>query len=607
MVKPGYKMTEVGVIPEDWEVTQIGDLKPFVTSGSRGWATYYSDKGSPFIRITNLSRDCIYLDLEDMRFVNLASNDSEAARTQLRDGDVLISITADIGIIGYVSEIVPTPSYINQHIALVRFDPKQTSSKFVSYFLASEKPQKLFRALTDSGAKAGMNLKTIQQLRLALPPTQAEQEAIAEALSDADSLIASLQKLIAKKKAIKQGAMQELLTGKKRLPGFNGKWIARKIKEIARPVAEKNSACENLNVLTCSKHFGFVRSLEYFKNQVFSKDTSGYKLIYRGQIGYPANHIEEGAIGLQDLYDKALVSPIYIVFEVAPEQVDSFFLHRLLKLERYRQIFLVATCSSVNRRGSLRWPAFSEIEVSLPPLAEQRAITHVISDMDSEIEQLEKKLSKYQQIKQGMMQELLTGRIRLIDTVKVRTHEGDAAIMSGIAALFYSEDDPEKYPLGRKKVQKLMYITLRRERYDVSDFMKMAAGPYSPNVRYNSEPIAIERGYIITEEGDIGTKFIRGNNADEAKENMLSWVPQETIHWLLSNFRRIGVNDLELFATVDMAMCDLREAHKPVSVQSIKELIHSTEEWREKLEKSYFSDQDIQRAINKCREFFGEQ
>jgi type I restriction enzyme S subunit len=210
-VKLGYKQTEVGVIPEDWEITQIGKLKPFVTSGSRGWAEFYSDRDSPFIRITNLSRSSINLNLEDLRFVSLPLNHSEASRTRIQDGDVLISITADIGIIGYVSSKVPKPAYINQHIALIRFDPGQTCPIFVSYFLSSEKPQKLFRALTDVGAKAGMNLTTVQQILLALPPTKAEQEAIAEDLSDADALIEALERLMTKKRQLKQGAMQELL------------------------------------------------------------------------------------------------------------------------------------------------------------------------------------------------------------------------------------------------------------------------------------------------------------------------------------------------------------------------------------------------------------
>jgi type I restriction enzyme S subunit len=153
-----YKLTEVGVIPEDWKVLPIAELQPFVTSGSRGWAGFYSERGYPFIRITNLSRESIYPDLNDLKLVNLPLGVSEGTRTQLQDNDLLISITADIGIIGYVSPLIPKPSYINQHIALVRFDSSKVSSKFISYFLASENPQKLFWASTDTGAKAGMSL-----------------------------------------------------------------------------------------------------------------------------------------------------------------------------------------------------------------------------------------------------------------------------------------------------------------------------------------------------------------------------------------------------------------------------------------------------------------
>ena len=107
----GYKRTEVGVIPTDWVVVQAGELHPFVTSGSRGWAMFYSDTGAPFIRITNLARDCIYPDLQDLRFVKLDEGAREGMRTQLQTGDVLISITADIGIVGYVSAAVPKPAW----------------------------------------------------------------------------------------------------------------------------------------------------------------------------------------------------------------------------------------------------------------------------------------------------------------------------------------------------------------------------------------------------------------------------------------------------------------------------------------------------------------
>ncbi|MBU6387730.1 MAG: restriction endonuclease subunit S, partial [Planctomycetes bacterium] len=205
-VKKGYKQTEVGVIPEEWDEVRFSALEPFITSGSRGWARYYSDRGELFIRITNMSRATIYLDLDDPRFVKLPTTSHEGARTCVQEGDILISVTADIGIISLVSPIVPKPAYINQHIALIRFPLRRVDSKFAAYYLASSSPQKRFRAITDQGAKAGINLATVRDIPLAVPPTLTEQEAIAGALSDADAWIESLEQLIAKKRQIKQGA-----------------------------------------------------------------------------------------------------------------------------------------------------------------------------------------------------------------------------------------------------------------------------------------------------------------------------------------------------------------------------------------------------------------
>jgi type I restriction enzyme S subunit len=260
---------------------------------------------------------------------------------------------------------------------------------------------------------ASLNQEILRRVLVPVPPTIGEQQAIAEAIGDSDALIGSLEQLFAKKHQIKQGAMQELLTGQRRLPGFVGEWKTYRIGDIASAISDLNSDHDTLPVLTCSKHLGFVDSLQYFKNQVYSHDISGYKIIRYGQIGYPANHIEEGSIGLQDLYDCALVSPIYVVFEVK-EIASSYFLHRLLKLDVYRQRFQTATCSSVDRRGSLRWPAFSEIEVCIPVIEEQSAIALILSEMEAEIAAIEVKLAKARQIKQGMMSELLTGRIRLV-------------------------------------------------------------------------------------------------------------------------------------------------------------------------------------------------
>ncbi|WP_152681694.1 restriction endonuclease subunit S [Chromobacterium subtsugae] len=193
----------------EWRMTTIGDLKPFVTSGSRGWAPFYAEQGELFVRITNLWRDSIYLDLGDSKFVQLPPGSNEGVRTQLKEHDVLISITADIGIIGYVDESVPSPAYINQHIALVRFDAEQLCGKYVAYFLASDKSQSLFRASTDTGTKAGMSLIGIQKIELMLPGLP-EQQRIASCLSRLDTLIAAETQKLEALKTHKKGLMQQL-------------------------------------------------------------------------------------------------------------------------------------------------------------------------------------------------------------------------------------------------------------------------------------------------------------------------------------------------------------------------------------------------------------
>ena len=407
----GYKRTEVGMIPEDWGVVLLGDL--FVFKNGLNKAKRFFGTGTPIVNYMDVfERPGLMADDLSGR-VNLSS---EEIRTfEVRLGDVFFTRTSetveDVGVAsvmlnepfatvfsGFVLRARPRDDRLDDRYKQYCFGPRAIRSQIVSTATYTT------RALT--------NGRSLSAVWIAVPP-KPEQRAIAAALSDVGGLLGALEALIAKKRAIKQAAMQQLLTGKTRLPGFSGKWETKKISEVATYCDEKNSLAEDLPVLTCSKHLGFVDSLSYFKNQVFSKDLSGYKIIRRGQIGYPANHIEEGSIGLQDIYDVALVSPIYVV--CAPKEgINSYFLHRLLKLDRYRQEFAIATTSSVDRRGSLRWPAFSELVVNLPYIDEQEAIAAVLSDMDSEIAALERRREKTRAIKQGMMQQLLTGRVRLV-------------------------------------------------------------------------------------------------------------------------------------------------------------------------------------------------
>ncbi len=397
-VRAGYRVTEVGIIPEDWGVAQIGDMKPFVTSGSRGWASFYSERGDFFVRITNLSRESIYLDLKDCKFVKLPAEAREGLRTQLKEHDVLISITADIGIVGYVDARVPSPAYINQHIALVRFDPSQADGRFVSYFLASEGPQKIFRAATDTGAKAGINLLTVQRLQTAAPPL-AEQGAIAAALSDVDGLLSGLDRLIAKKRDLKQAAMQQLLTGRTRLPGFHGEWTRVRLGDVAHiKTGSRNNEDKNED----GDYPFFVRSDTVERINSYSHDCEAILVPGEGRIGHIFHYIH----GRFDVHQR-----VYAITRFEPI-VSAKFVHRYMAMHFGAWAMQNTVKATVD---SLRLPTFQTFELRLPPTKdEQFAIATILSDMDAEIAALEARRDKTRMLKQAMMQELLAGRTRLV-------------------------------------------------------------------------------------------------------------------------------------------------------------------------------------------------
>jgi type I restriction enzyme S subunit len=393
---PIYEPSELGAIPEDWKVLDVGDLRPFVTSGSRGWAQYYSDLGAPFLRITNLSRQSVYVDLIDLKLVDLPSGLSEANRTLLKDGDVLVSITADIGIIGYVDSRVLKPAYINQHIALVRFDGNKTDAKFVSYFLASERPQRIFRGLTDQGAKAGMSLLTIRKLTIVQPEIE-EQREIAEKLSDADALISALEKLIAKKRAIKLSVMQQLLTGRTRLQGFDTIWSTMDFESLFRR-------------LNCKVHQ--IQASEYEQH-------GSYPVIDQGQ---------QEVIAYSNRSDKLFHCPVggVIVFGDHTRIVKYICRDFLIGADGTQVLvsrdenvtkflyYLLSAAGIPNAGYARHFKFLKDLSFSVPEPDEQGIIASLLTDMDDEIAALERRCEKTKAIKQGMMQALLTGRIRLV-------------------------------------------------------------------------------------------------------------------------------------------------------------------------------------------------
>ncbi|MCY4386435.1 MAG: restriction endonuclease subunit S [Desulfurellaceae bacterium] len=409
----------MGVFPKHWQIVDVGSLNPFVTSGSRGWARFYAETGAPFIRISNLTRQSIDLDLSSLKAVLLSpQGNAEASRTQLQDGDILISITADIGIVGIVDSRVSKPAYMNQHIALIRFDKTLVCARFVAYSLASERPQRLFVASMDIGAKAGMSLLTVRKIRLALPPFP-EQRAIAEALSDVDKLLGSLEKLIAKKRAIKQATMQQLLTGKTRLPGFSGAWETRRLGSLGAFSKGRGITREDISDsgLPCVRYGElYTRYEDYVFNlttRIPSAVASTALPIKTGDLLFAGSGETAEEIGRCAAYvgaEQAYAGGDIVV--LTPVGQNSIYLGHLMN---YRTVVIQkARMGQGDAVVHISASNLAQVKLSLPPVEEQRAIATVLSDMDAEIAVLERRRDKTRAIKQAMMQQLLTGRVRLI-------------------------------------------------------------------------------------------------------------------------------------------------------------------------------------------------
>jgi len=420
------------MVPKGWTLGTLNDLADTIM----GYAFRSEDfvpTGIPLLRMGNLYQNSLDLNRNPVYLPDSFKVDYK--RFLVKPGDLVMSMTGTMGKrdYGFTVEIPSNTQYSLLNQRVLKIVPKNNSSSgYILNLLRSELILSVLYSFPGGTKQANLSAKQVQELPVLIPPL-AEQKKIAEILSIWDKAISVTGKLLANSQQQKKALMQQLLTGKKRLGLPDGSyefrithyglipkdWGYPAIKEICTQVSEKNSAAVDHPVLSCSKYDGFVDSLKYFKKKVYSDDLSGYRVIHRGCFGFPSNHIEEGSIGLQNLYEIGIVSPIYVVFRASPTRVDNSYLYAVLKTDHYKQIFGAATNASVDRRGSLRWKEFNQIHVPLPPLKEQQKIAAVLSVADAEISTLEKKLTCLKDEKKALMQQLLTGkrRVKVDETV----------------------------------------------------------------------------------------------------------------------------------------------------------------------------------------------
>ncbi|HEY8036157.1 MAG TPA: restriction endonuclease subunit S [Methylobacter sp.] len=350
-------------VPEGWSKSTIGELCEFI-NGNGFKPNEWSNEGLPIIRIQNLngSNDFNYYRGEPLK------------KWLVNPGQLLFAWAGTKGV-SFGPKIWAGPqAVLNQHI--FKLNPISDINTFWFYNVLVRTTGQIescahgFKSTLLHVQKSDITEQSI------LVPPRPEQHKIAKILSSWDKAIEKLEALIAAKQKRQKALMQQLLTGKKRFAKFVKSdemqktkfgtiptdWQYLHIAEVAKQLSVKNHAGHDLPVLSCTKHYGLVDSLAYFGRQIFSEDTSTYKVAPRKTFAYATNHIEEGSIGYQNLYDEALISPMYTVFQTT-KNINDEFLYRVLKTELYRHIFEVNTSASVDRRGSLRWNQFAAIKI----------------------------------------------------------------------------------------------------------------------------------------------------------------------------------------------------------------------------------------------------
>ena len=385
------------MVPNGWEHVRLNNLCLTVTSGSRDWAKYYAEQGSKFIRMTNLQRDNIYLNLSDLKFVDVKSDSSDGKRTSLKAGDILMSITAELGKIGWVHEGLGE-AFINQHTALIRLDERKSHSKYIAYLLSSKEMNHKINRLNDSGAKAGLNLPTIRSIPIDVPPLP-EQRKIAKILSTWDKAISATERLIDNSKQQKKALMQQLLTGKKRLlddsgKPFEGEWEEVALGDIAKIYQSKTISQSKL---TSSGYPVYGANGIIGKYSDFNHDTEQVAVTCRGSTCGIVNWT---------LPKSWITGNAMVVNLDANKSCSKKFIYYLLSGSNLT--YLITGSGQPQITGEIK-----NHKVTLPKTDEQEKIAAVLTNADKEIELLKKQLAGLKQEKKALMQQLLTGKRRV--------------------------------------------------------------------------------------------------------------------------------------------------------------------------------------------------
>ncbi|ELZ1080225.1 restriction endonuclease subunit S [Escherichia coli] len=317
-----------------------------------------------------------------------------------------------------MTQLVDGKCTVNNHAHIIEGTKEASREWFYYYFMHRD----IFSFLSRQGAgRYKLNKASLEKMPLLLPPI-AEQKKIAQILSTWDKAISVTEKLLTNSQQQKKALMQQLLSGKKRLLDengvmFSGEWEVVRLKQLIHEEKKRNRDNHIQRVLSVTNHSGFVLPEEQFSKRVASEDVSTYKIVKKNQYGYNPSRLNVGSFARLDNYDEGVLSPMYVVFSINHERLNSDYFLNWMSSNEAKQRIAGSTQGSV--RDSVGFDALCSFSFSLPTLMEQQKIAAVLSAADAEMSMLEKKLACLKEEKKALMQQLLTGKRR----VKVESEE----------------------------------------------------------------------------------------------------------------------------------------------------------------------------------------
>lgn len=415
-IPQGYKNSPLGIIPEDWEVKRIKDCTYLLTNGFVGVATpHYTEDvtGVTYIQGFNVTEGGF--NLTGIKKVTKEFH-KKNNKSSLKEGDLLTIQTGDIGL----TTIVPKSlEGSNCHALIISRFKEMILPRFMLYYYNSTVCRNRFYKIETGSTIKHINTGDLLNFIVPVPPIE-EQKEIVKIIKLWDTAIEKQVALIEKLKLRKRALMQQLFTGKKRLPGFSSEWECIKLGDIAERITRKNEE-DNQNVVTISAQRGFVIQTDFFNKSIASETLDNYFLVYKDEFCYNksySNGYPMGTIKRLNSFDKAVVTTLYICFKLKNNvsiNIDYF--------EQYCEsgIFNKELVKIANEGGrahgllNVTPTDFFNMHMRIPCIAEQNSIATILVKACKEIELAKEKLANLQSQKRGLMQQLLTGKRRIVE------------------------------------------------------------------------------------------------------------------------------------------------------------------------------------------------